>query len=641
MKERKILSAIGLADEKYIEEANPARMKWARAAKRMGALAAGACVLLTLWLGYRIIQQNPSPTPPQKPSFEKYSNDPYYSVIEKLGLYQYQLELDAFYNKDTDTDKDDDGPDNTSPSNQPHYVNTPPVQAEGVSAGSLIQQNQKYVYYLAVQENAAGAVLYAYPYEEWHTDPYYELNEWEIVGVSSETHSYRTLGSYRIRGDLSIEYRNYVNEDEWNMHLSEDGCTLTVFSEIYHRAEECRCTRVLSFDVSDPKNITLKKEIIVKGALVCSVKVDGRLLLVTESFASQNYDDKYTLLPWLWNGNKKVMPEPENIVTPKQLAGTEYTSVWMLEEATLELKDSYAFLSNYQSRYIYISEDSIVLSRSYTVQAKSFAKGKEMTELVFLSHGAKSMKKRGTVSVEGQVTSARSMVQYDDLLLLATSFETEKEQSTANFYCISLSDRKIRSKKLRFAPNGSTVRSVHLQWERAYVTLSEQSLPNALVYVFDFSDPDTLRYQNMGSLGKYFDTLYELEDDYLLSIWEDENGYARVNIYRQEGQNVVSVCEKTFEGSLASYHHRDILFNKELGVFGFECWEYKNDKYHKSYLLFRFEDGVLEQWLNIPVEAPDKHTPIFVRHFAFVGDRVCVFDEDGYTVYPFRLEKVK
>ena len=639
MKERRILSAIGLADERYLEEASPARMKWIKTVKQMGALAASVCVLLTFWLGYRIMQQNPDPAPPQKPSFERYSTNPYYSVIEKLGMYQYQLELDAFYNKDTDTDtdKDDNNPDCMLPSNEPHYVKTPTAPTEGITTGYLIQQSQDYVYYLAVQENAVGAVLYAYPYKKWSSDAY-DHDEWKCEGISSDTYSYDAVGSYRIRGDLSIEYSRYVNEEEWDMYLSEDGCTLTVFSDIYHHAQKCHCTRVLSFDVSDPHKIKLKKELVIKGSFVSCVKADGRFLVVTETGASQNYDDKYSFLPWLWNGDKKVTPDPRNIIMPKELAGTQYTSVWMLDETSLDLNDSYAFLSNYQSEDIYISKYRICIPRPYEVEAKGFAKGKEMTEITILSHTAKGMKKAGTISLEGRVENSHSMNQYSDMLRVVTSFETENGSCTANFYCITIPERKIRSKKLRFAPNGQSVQSVRFEGERVYVSLADEPTLNDPVYVFDLSDPDTVRYQSLGAVGKYSDRLFELEGEYLLSIWEDENNRAKVNIYRQEGQKTVSVCQKTLEGGLAISHNRDVLFDRELGVFGFA---YYNGKLDVSYILFHFEDGVLEEWLNIPAEEVDQYTTIFARHFALVGNRVCVFTEEEYTVYPFRYEKVQ
>ncbi|MBQ6876737.1 MAG: hypothetical protein IJN46_10970, partial [Lachnospiraceae bacterium] len=92
MKKEKLLQAMNLADEKFIEEANPERAKKVNAAKRtrkrelfwrsMAACFVGLTVALSCWL---FVPFNTAP-----PSVAQYADSEYYDLIQKLNVYNYR-----------------------------------------------------------------------------------------------------------------------------------------------------------------------------------------------------------------------------------------------------------------------------------------------------------------------------------------------------------------------------------------------------------------------------------------------------------------------------------------------------------------------------------------------------------------------
>ena len=85
MKKRKLLRAMSLADDKYVEEAAPRNLTRRPAWHKWTALAACLCLLVTALNLVLFIPYNTTP-----PDVSEYADSEYYSVIQSINALTYQ-----------------------------------------------------------------------------------------------------------------------------------------------------------------------------------------------------------------------------------------------------------------------------------------------------------------------------------------------------------------------------------------------------------------------------------------------------------------------------------------------------------------------------------------------------------------------
>jgi hypothetical protein len=387
MKKKDWYRALSLADDKYIAEAHPDRViKSKRKRAFISLVAACLCLVLSLWLFI------PFSTTPSDVS--RYSDSEYYELIRKLNVltfkkpvYKNNAELlwaglksislgmkDAVNNSAPTTDTMGD---------VGNYEEITDNQVEGIIEADRIKRSDTHIYYLD------GKTLRIYSIDKENT---------------------QEVGSYDLYGGS----KNYYL-DQWEFYLSSDCKTVTVVTQYYKNIDNNanRYVNLISLDVSDPENIVKRGNFNMTGDYMSSRMVNGNILLMTEFVINKNeldFDDESTFLPQIDEGDGFHSISTSDIVSPDLLNDARYTIVMKLDEDTLDLKGTAAYLS--YSDDVYVSENHVFLTHVFA-DKKENGDGSitrnSMTEISCLTYGGDQFEMKGSVTVRGYVKDQWSM----------------------------------------------------------------------------------------------------------------------------------------------------------------------------------------------------------------------------------------
>ena len=383
MKKKDWYRALSLADDKYIAEAHPDRViKSKRKRAFISLVAACLCLVLSLWLFI------PFSTTPSDVS--RYADSEYYELIRKLNVltfkkpvYKNNAELlwaglksislgmkDAANNATMAPTTDTMG-------DVGNYEEITDNQVEGIIEPDRIKRSDTHIYYLD------GKTLRIYSIDKENT---------------------QEVGSYDLYGGS----KNYYL-DQWEFYLSSDCKTVTVVTQYYKNIDNNanRYVNLISLDVSDPENIVKRGNFNMTGDYMSSRMVNGNILLMTEFVINKNeldFDDESTFLPQIDEGDGFHSISTSDIVSPDLLNDARYTIVMKLDEDTLDLKGTAAYLS--YSDDVYVSENHVFLTHVFADKAKNgdgSITRNSMTEISCLTYGGDQFEMKGSVTVRGYV----------------------------------------------------------------------------------------------------------------------------------------------------------------------------------------------------------------------------------------------
>ena len=633
MKKKNWYQSLSLADDKYIAEAHPARDFGAPKRKKVFAslLAACACfafVLTNLWLFIPF-----STTPP---TVAQYADSEYYGLIEKINLLTFQkpkyknnaqkllASAQKLVSNGLGAGKYEDmaptSPDNGAESNtNGTYVEITDNQVGGIVEADRIKRSDTHIYYL----------------------DYEVLRIYAIDGENT-----KEVGSYRL-----FDGRNYYVSG-WEFYLSEDCKTATVITQNYRKTEiENRYERyvdLISLDVSDPENVVKKDEFQITGEYTSSRKANGSILLLCAFAIDKNtldFDDEGTFLPQIDDGSGKHSIPADAIVTPETLNSTRYTVVLKLDEDTLDLEGTMAYLSF--SEDVYVSEDHVFLTHVFSDTKENEAGvliRNSMTEISCLAYGGDHFEKKGSVTVRGYVKDQWSMDEYEGILRVVTTtnatrvssyssggsvstsiLETATGESNASLYCIDLTTFEIAASVIDFAPPHEEVQSVRFDKETAYVCTSiEMSDP---VFFFDLSDLDNITYKDTGTIDGFSSSLINLGGGYLLGIGRgDRWSSLKVEVYEEWEDGVRSVC--SYELAYATYgtDYKSYYVDRKNQLIGLGIVDYSYPDATR-YVLLYFDGYDLIELVNTPLDGiPDYMRGVFVDGYMYM------FGENDFKV---------
>lgn len=606
-KDEKMLRSLELIDDKYIEEADPTKVKRKKKNTMLLRLAVGfaACftVLLTsinLWLFI--------PFSTEPPDVSRYSDSEYYPLIRQLNALTYRKpDYKNNFEKligSISQNIDDSGEgfygvesmQPNAPGNQ--YEEVTDNQVEGVIEGDLIKRSDKYIYYLNVDNGS--------------------LNVYTIEGENSSKVSAYTI---------TIKDAFSKNIHDWEFYLSNDCTTVTViapYSAVTNDTwEPTTRTQVVSLDVSDPTNIRKTDSIDIAGNYTSSRMVDGKLLLLNEYYIGYhlNFDYESTFLPQIDIGNGFESIPMDDIITPETLTTPRYTVVCKLDEKTLELEDASAFLS--YSETIYVSNENVYATRSYsdiTKENDGYKTTVSMTEISALSYTGDQFEQLGGITVKGSVKDQYSLDEYEGILrvVTTTSLTRTKEWSdgeiasitvdrssngtSASLYCIDLDSWEVVAAVADFAPKGESVQSVRFDGDSAYVCTAVVVTLTDPVFFFDLSDLDNITYKDTGVIKGYSSSLINLGDGFLLGVGVgDDPSTLKLEVYEESEKGVVSVSAYEIENAQYSTDYKSYLVDREHRLFGLGVtdWSFETDGYYNEtdayynpyrYMLFYFDN---------------------------------------------------
>lgn len=639
MKKEKLLRAMNLVDEKFVEEASPERTKKVNAARKtrkreifwrsMAACFVGLTVAFSCWL---FVPFNTAP-----PSVAQYADSEYYDLIQKLNVYNYRAPEeknnyekyvknffenlgkfatkgeDMFYDGALEAVPDEapgeaapGAPGNTAPEVNDNEelenssVETTDNQVNGVIEADLIKRTKTHIFYLD------GGTLRAF----------------NIAGEESEE-----VGSLYLNQQTDTKYA-YI--EEWEFYLSADGKTAIVIAPYFSKVSDTTIC-VMSVDVSDPENMKVTGTAGVNGGYMSSRLVDGNLLLITQFNVKRSeylkYDDEETYVPQIETSEGTESVPADNIVSPETLTSTRYTVVWKLDQTTLTVKDSAAFLS--YSDQVYVSKDAIYATRSFSEQQKDkegYMLSTSMTEISAISYAGEKMEYKGSKIVEGYVKDQYSLDEYEGILRVVTTTSVSRRKvytngsviadvlideiepgmsiggsgTNANLYCIDLNTWEIVAEVLQFAPQGEIVQSVRFDKEMAYVCTSVQlSDP---VFFFDLSDLSNITVKDTGTIEGFSTSLVNFGNGYLLGIgrgstWDS----VKIEVYEECADGVRSVCAYELKNAEYSTEYKSYYIDRENQLVGLGIYDYFANKYDGSasrYILLFFDGYKLRELVN-------------------------------------------
>lgn len=651
MKKKKMMDMIGLADEKYVSEADPDRcmssvtVKVKREKKpfsRKKWISIAACLLVAV-TALNMVLFVPYGTNP--PSVEKYKDSEYYSIIQKLNVATYrepryknnfELLQDSFLNfaKAEDSAVSGAAPGATGGmnSNGSYQENTNGMntngsyqeitdnQVAGVTEADRIKRSDKYIYYLAHDQ------FYVY----------------SIKGKESEL-----VGTYSFESYANAYY------NEWEFYLSKDCNTVTVVLTYYVKV---KCVSLVSLDVSDPSKISEKGKITVVGDYVSTRVADGKLLLMTNfrvptTNGRPNFDDEYSFIPSIDKGNGFELLPVEDIITPETLSSARYTVICKLDEDTLEFEDATALLS--YSENVYVSEDKIFATFAYTAKEEyavnnKYYVSKSMTDISVISYNESKMKHLGTVTVEGYVKDQYSLDEYEGILRVVTTTNAVYERTSglnfgvlipnvdemagtsASLYCISLESYEVISSVLRFAPRGETVRSVRFDGTDAYVCTAVQLTDP--VFFFDLSDMNNITYKETGTIEGFSTSLVNFGNGYLLGVGVgDRWDSLKIEIYEEGKNGVVSVCAYELPNTYYSKEYKSYYIDRQNQMIGLPVSTHTTPPGSGTdrYILLGFDGYKLREILNVSLPGGQNE----VKRGVLIDDFMYLFSRDVFKVF--------
>ena len=480
------------------------------------------------------------------------------------------------------------------------YVEVTDNQVAGVVESDIFKMSEKYIFRLGYKINSGNSD---------------RTSVLRVYSVDKENSG--LVGEFTIPSFKDERYNGY-DYQMMEMYLSQDSNTVTITKN--YNSSEGSNIGIISIDVSNINNISIKGMVSVEGSLNTSRMVDGKLLVVTDFYFIYNtvdYSDPSTFVPTIDRGNGAEVIKFEDIIYPDGINNTRYSVVAMFSEGNLELLGANALL-NFTSD-VYISENNIYLSREYTEKTETQNGGyitKNMSEVAIIGYSGDSLEKRGSVTFEGWTKDQYSFDEKDGYLRVVASTsngEASNHGETSSFsqkrnvslYIFNLEDNSLAYSVEDFAIEGEEAASVRFNGDKLYVCSAVVITFTDPVYFFDLSDYENITFTDTGVIEGFSTSLVDMGEGFLLGIGQLNQVFSKVEIYEERGDSVVSVDVYEFFGSYST-EYKSFFINREENLFGFAV-DYYHDDYSDNglsqrYILLHFNGYSLEviDYVDIP-----------------------------------------
>lgn len=529
----------------------------------------------------------------------------------------------------------------------PKYEETTDLQVNGIIEGDLIKRSSEYIYYLSGTmlkiysiKGHASELVGAYSLEK-HIDA---LNTALKIPEQPKTDSNNLLEEEKQEILDDIYYDNTVSE----MFLSTDLKTITVIcenrvdtdniNELYDMDAYNRglyCTSLISINVEDAKNVYLNDITTVFGRYESARLINGNFLLFTKYTPVANE----LIIPQYNDGEGFEYIPRENIYSPENYKSANYTISYRINGESYDVYDAFAYASF--DGEVYVTENNIYLTREYDEKTKIYSEypvyakdvtddegidpgmvlgygtktttyKKRVTEILRVDVSGGVFKPMGSLTVNGYIKDRYSLHENGEYFYVvttdsnATASVTYKDDfknrdyndvildimdtrsTSANIYVADVQTMAIISSIERFAPEGETVRSVRFDGDKAYVCTAVEIVDP--VFFFDLSDPKNITYTDTGTIPGFSNNLIQLKNGELLGIGTERDGYVKIEVYKQVGNEVVVVATQKIKASYYSTDYKAHFIDRKNGYIGLGITDYKQSRYER-YVMLHYENG--------------------------------------------------
>lgn len=618
-KNERLLLAIGEADEKYIKEAQ-SKMNPISLIKAAAVFAVIIGLSLFMFLPYA----------PVKSDVSAYESSPYFPLIEGIDNYRISFMQPKYKNNfhslaagiaglftlgkggamapAPEGDNNMGAAPEMEATGNGSYVESTDNQVNGVIEGDLMKMTDKYIFRLT------SAKLIVYSIDKENS---------ESVAI--------------------FEIPTFANEEGIHgreMYLSQDCNTVTVLKQFYDYNARRYNVGLISIDVSDVNNISLRGMILVDGELNTSRMVGGRLLLITNYTFNRNsvdYGDPTTFVPSIDSGNG---PEPiqfEDIIYPDKVDGTDYSVVALVDTENLSLIGANALL-NFTDE-VYVSAENIYISREYVSKTEEgdTLSSSNTSDIVVLGYTGETLEEKGIITLRGWTEDQYSFDELDGYLRVVTSTRDTVQttngnnvsmsptKQSASLYVVDLSDNSVKYKVEDFAPQGEEATAVRFDGDECYVCTAVVVTFTDPVFFFDLSDYENITYTDTGIIEGYSDHLINYGDGLALGIGREGWQYCKVDVYTREGGTVESIHEYKFIGEY-SLDYKAYLVNREENIFGFgvdyfHVYDEQNgySRSYQRYVLLKFsEENMTVYTFDVIGLRADEVRAVFIDGYLYI-----------------------
>ena len=670
MKNKRLMDAFSLVDEKFIEEAAPdgGRRRQIRTASlhRIACACLAFAVALAVFIPLTLRDGRTPELPSEETkgpsegadgadgSDQPAKKDPYKEIFDKLsaafdknnpsseGVYGPNGSAgEAGDIGEAGTNGADGGKVNMGGSQQ--IVDN---QTEGVDEADIIKRTDTHIFYLSTT-----------------------LDVYTIDGENS-----KLIAQIPYRKSLD-KYSNCKLAHK-ELLLSDDGKTIILIVELTSNANvKDKKTAVITYDVSSPSNPTHIKTITIAGkyseARLSSKKYSedsedslysDQILVFTEYDVSKKpiKDDLSTYIPYTEVDGHTSYLSYSGIFVPEFSSSLSYTVMVQINAKSSTVISEYALL-DFKDSTVYVSENSVYIMREYwqepDISANSGAiivnpdlfKIGTMTQIVRYDINVTAypvvpiLFLDGDITVSGSLANRYCIDEYNGVLRVVTSAVKRKFEGyyegyyneipiysssmSASLYCFNFRTLEKIAEVIGFAPAGETVQSVRFDGNYAYVcTATKEAQIMDPVFFFDLSDLNNITYTDTGTIPGFSTSLIQFGNGKLIGIGRGEsNLLLKLEAYAEKDGKVVSVSQYVPPMIFYTLNYKAYFIDRENGYIGISGLAPKGHQY----MLIRF-DG--EKFVEVAKVELDSH---------FNTSRGFVVDGYLYVATPNDLKVVK
>lgn len=432
--------------------------------------------------------------------------------------------------------------------------------------------------------------------------------------------------------------------DKYAMSVLDDG--KTAFVTCYGTGGHIGgATAVFVLDVSDIEHVVVKeKRVLPGGNYVSSRVIDGRLFLQTAHFMSESAvdpDDPSTFVPYVLDGDRKILVAPTEIDCMIPNYNYQYTALTMFDENLSILGQSAVMVSpvTYPTSVCRFGDGRVYIA--CLDQVYRATRSGLVTQIACLAFDRNSLHLVGTVEVEGCVQSQEWLSEEAGVLRVVSegrNYRWSQYEPKGYYYgngidsviltSVSAADRIILDACKHLRTESESLFRVRLDRQTAYVCTARAREEEPLL-AFDLSDSAHITCTDEGTLPGFYSSLIPFVGDTLLGIGGkhtvEEYMVTAMDLYRVEEGELGKIAEAKYgryEGLQNGYEITDgwsgysCVVDRERGLIGGRFYYYKlqntkdengnpqQETERKAYfILTAYRDGELRTVKRVDVTA--------------------------------------
>ena len=442
-----------------------------------------------------------------------------------------------------------------------NYMEITDNQLSGIIEGDLAKATDKYLFRLG------GHTLYIYT----------------LDGTESKILSTYTLP------DIGSE--NGVRD----MFLSADGRTVTIFTQT--SGGTFGTTNIFSVDVSNAASPKEKSVVSFDGSKSIVRRIGDKFYLVTNHYFEKNridLENPASFVPSINYGDERHICAADRIVSSGSISRVYYRYLTVLNEGDLSLADELALM---ELGDLHFTENNIIVNYQYykneEMDGKSVSRCYSKIGVIDISDG---LSWRGDFTIVGWADDKNCFDERDGMLRIVASTSDRAgytvRYDSASLYVYDLESLSQIAAVEGFAPYGEGVTAARFEGDKLYVCTADVLLYTDPVFFFDLSDYSNITYADTGFIDGFSSSLIDYGEGYLLGIGREDGGSNKLEVYKREGDQVVTVDKYVFSGSPTT-EYKSFLIDREENLFGISVskYSYNGSEPINTYLIFSINDG--------------------------------------------------